>query len=185
MVFEPESRPERDCVPRSGYASRLCSFNIQRISDNVLLVTYARQDAAKRNDVPGTGNGYIAAFDYNGNLLSTLVAQGPLNSPRGLSIAPVTFGDFANMLLVGNSGDGRINAFDPTAGVSKGALTDTLGNPIAIPGLRAFRFPAGGATGDVSTLYFTAGIAGLNGEPLGPHGLFGSIRVAFYSKPTA
>jgi uncharacterized protein (TIGR03118 family) len=153
-------------------------FNIQGISDKVLLVTYARQDTANLNDVPGAGNGYIAAFDFNGNLLNTLIAQGPLNSPWALTVAPATFGDFANALLVGNSGDGRINAFDPATGSWKGTLADTQGNPIAIPGLRALHFGGGGATGDVSTLYFTAGIGGPNGEPLGSHGLFGSIQAA-------
>jgi uncharacterized protein (TIGR03118 family) len=142
-------------------------FNIQAISDKVLLVTYAREDTAKLNDLPGAGNGYVAAFDFNGNLLATLAAQGPLNSPRALTIAPATFGDFGNTLLVGNSGDGKINAFDPTTGTWKGTLADPQGNPIAIPGLRAFHFGGGGPTGDVSTLYFTAGIGGLNGEPLG------------------
>jgi len=153
-------------------------FNIQGIGGNILLVTYARQDTAKRNDVPGAGNGYIAAFDYNGNLLNTLVTQGPLNSPWGLTIAPATFGDFANTLLVGNSGDGKVNAFDPVTGTWKGALADTEGNPIAIPGLRALHFGGGGVTGDVSTLYFTADISGPNGEPPGSHGLFGSIQAA-------
>jgi uncharacterized protein (TIGR03118 family) len=153
-------------------------FNIQGISDKILLVTYARQDPARLNDAPGAGNGYIAAFDFNGNLLNTLVAQGPLNSPWGLSIAPATFGDFGNALLVGNSGDGKINAFDPTTGTWKGTLADTQGNPIAIPGLHSFHFGGGGPTGDVSTLYFTAGIAGLDGEPLGSHGLFGSLQAA-------
>jgi uncharacterized protein (TIGR03437 family) len=141
-------------------------------------VTYARQDTAKLNDVPGAGNGYIAAFYFNGDLLNTLVSQGPLNSPWALTIAPATFGDFGNTLLVGNSGDGRINAFDPTTGTWKGTLADAQGNPIAIAGLRAFHFGGGGATGDVSTLYFTAGIGGLNGEALGSHGLFGSIQAA-------
>jgi len=56
-------------------------FNVQGISDRVLVVSYARQDTTKGSDVPGAGNGYVAAFDYDGNLLSTLVAQGPLNSP--------------------------------------------------------------------------------------------------------
>src|SRR6202790_3191214 len=64
-----------------GIPAGFAPFNIQGISDKVLLVTYARQDTDKRNDVPGAGNGYIAAFDFNGNLLRTLVAQGPLNSP--------------------------------------------------------------------------------------------------------
>jgi uncharacterized protein (TIGR03118 family) len=153
-------------------------FNIQWISDKTLLVTYARQDTAKLHDVPGAGNGYIAAFDFNGNLLSTLVAQGPLDSPWALTIAPATFGDFGNALLVGNSGDGKINAFDPTTGIWRGALADTQGNPIAIPGLRAFHFGGGGPTGDASTLYFTAGIAGTDGQPVGSHGLFGSLQAA-------
>jgi uncharacterized protein (TIGR03118 family) len=153
-------------------------FNIQGIGDKVLLVTYARQDTAKRNDVPGAGNGYLAAFDYNGNLLSALVAQGPLNSPWALTVAPATFADFGNTLLVGNSGDGRINAFDPATGAWKGTLADNQGNPLVIQGLRAFHFGGGGATGDVSTLYFTAGITGPDGEPLGSHGLFGSIQAA-------
>jgi uncharacterized protein (TIGR03118 family) len=158
----------------SGFAP----FDIMPISDKVLLVTYARQDAARRNDVPGIGNGFIAAFDFNGNLLNTLVAQGPLNSPWALSLAPATFGDFANLLLVGNSGDGKINAFDPATGAWKGELADTQGNSIAIPGLHALHFGGGGPSGDVATLYFSAGIGGLPGEPLGSHGLFGSIQAA-------
>ena len=153
-------------------------FNVRGISEKILLVTYARQDTTKLNDVPGAGNGYIAAFDFNGNLLNTLVAQGPLNSPWALTIAPATFGDFGNALLVGNSGDGKINAFDPTTGMWKGTLADTHGNPIAIPGLHSFHFGGGGPTGDVSTLYFTAGIADRDGEPLGSHGLFGSLQAA-------
>ena len=155
-------------------------FNIQGISDKVLLVTYARQDTAKRNDVPGAGNGYIAAFDFNGNLLNTLVAQGSLNSPWALTVAPATFGDFGNALLVGNSGDGKINAFDPATGTWKDTLANTQGNPIAIRGLHAIHFGGGGPTGDVSSLYFTAGIGGPNGEPLGSHGLFGSIQAEPY-----
>jgi uncharacterized protein (TIGR03118 family) len=153
-------------------------FNIQGVSQNVLLVTYARQDASKTNDVPGAGNGYIAAFDYNGNLLSTLVAQGPLNSPWAVTVARSTFGDFGNMLLVGNSGDGKINAFDLTTGAWKGTLADPQGNPIAIPGLRDLEFGGGDAAGDPSTLYFTADIGGPGGAPLGSHGLFGSIQAA-------
>ncbi len=94
----------------------------------------ARQDAANRNDVPAAGNGYVAAFDLSGRMLSNLVAQGPLNSPWGLTIAPPTFADFANALLVGNSGDGRINAFDPATGAWKGALADAQNNPVASPG---------------------------------------------------
>jgi uncharacterized protein (TIGR03118 family) len=155
-------------------------FNIQAI-DGRIYVTYARQDAAKCNDVPAAGNGYVAAFDFSGKLLNNLVTQLTLNSPWGLAIAPAAFGDFADALLVGNSGDGRINAFDAATGAWMGALADTQGKPIAIAGLHAFNFGGGGATGDVSTLYFTAGIGGPNGEPLGAHGVFGSIQAAPFS----
>jgi uncharacterized protein (TIGR03118 family) len=160
-------------------------FNIQAISDKVLLVTYARQDAAKRSELPAAGNGYIAAFDHDGNLLSTLVTLGPLNSPWAMTVAPASFGDFANTLLVGNSGDGKINAFDPATGAWKGTLDDAQGNSIVVPGLRALHFGGGGPTGDVSTLYFTAGISGPNGEPLGSHGLFGSIQAAPFFQANA
>ena len=186
-VWDPNLNPIQnpsafiDPVIPPGFAP----FNIQYIG-NDFLVTYARRDNASSNDVPGPGNGYIASFDRNGNLLSTLVSQGPLNSPWGMIMANASFGDFANMLLVGNSGDGRINAFDPATGEWKGVVADAQGNPIAIPGLHALHFGAGFTVpfisyfggGDPATLYFTAGVAGINGEPVGSHGLLGSIQPA-------
>jgi uncharacterized protein (TIGR03118 family) len=160
-------------VPAGFAPFNLLDFN------GKLYVTYARQDAAKRTAVAGAGSGYLAVFDYSGKLLATLVSQGPLNAPWGMAIAPSTFGDFGGMLLVGNSGDGRIDVFDPNSGAFKGTLADTQNNPIAIPGLRALSFGMGGqpglpavsafVAGDPSTLYFTAATAG-------PHGVFGSIQ---------
>jgi uncharacterized protein (TIGR03437 family) len=148
---------------------------------NQLYITYASQDTAKRNDVPGVGNGYVATFDHDGNLLNRLVTQGPLNSPWALTVAPATFGDlpmrcwWAIRTTVESTHLIRYGAW-------KGALADTQGNPIGIPGLHALHFGGGGATGDVSTLYFTAGIGGPNGEQLGSHGLFGSIQAAPFSQ---
>ena len=93
----------------SGFAP----FDIQNIGGN-LIVTYAKQDASGLDDVPGAGNGFVDVFDTNGNLLRRLVSNGPLNSPWGLALAPGNFGQFSNDLLVGNFGDGTINAFDPS-----------------------------------------------------------------------
>ena len=91
----------------AGYAP----FDI-RLLNGKLYVTYALQDAAKHDDVAGAGNGIVNVFDTSGNLLGRVGTQGTLNSPWGLAIAPASFGDFAGDLLVGNFGDGRINAFD-------------------------------------------------------------------------
>jgi uncharacterized protein (TIGR03118 family) len=167
----PDSAAFVDPAVPAGFAP----FNLLNFNGK-LYVTYARQDAAKRTAVAGAGSGYLAVFDYSGKLLATLVSQGPLDAPWGMAIAPSTFGDFGGMLLVGNSGDGRINVFDPNSGAFQGTLADIQNNPIAVPGLRALSFappsatpPLAFAAGDPSTLYFTAATAG-------PHGVFGSIQ---------
>jgi uncharacterized protein (TIGR03118 family) len=96
-----------------------------------------------------------------------------LNSPWGLAIAPGNFGAFSNDLLVGNFGDGRINAFDPGNGAFLGTLNDAMGNPITIQGLWGLRVGNGGNGGNPNFVYFAAGIPGM-GE-IEDHGLFGSI----------
>ena len=151
-------------------------FNIQNMGGK-LYVLYAKKEAQGIDDVPGAGNGYLAVYDYSGNLQSTLISQGALNSPWGMAIAPATFGDFAGDMLVSNFGDGKINAFDPTTGALMGTLSDLMGNAISIPGIWSINFGNGGKGGDTSTLYFTAGISGY-GEPVESHGLFGSIQPA-------
>jgi uncharacterized protein (TIGR03118 family) len=90
----------------AGYAP----FNVQNLG-GVLYVTYAKQDAAGHDDVPGAGNGFVDAFDLNGNFTARLVSGGALDSPWGLVIAPAGFGDVGGDLLVGNFGDGKINAY--------------------------------------------------------------------------
>ena len=147
-------------------------FNIWNIGGK-LYVAYAKQDANKRFDVPGVGNGYVSVFDSTGKLLQSLVAGGTgslLNSPWGLAIAPATFGKFANNLLVGNFRDGLINAYDPTTGAFQGTLQDPSGNNIALPGLWSLYFGNGGNGGGKDTLYFTAGPGGQK------HGILGSIQ---------
>jgi uncharacterized protein (TIGR03118 family) len=94
-----------------------------------------------------------------------------LNSPWGLDIAPAGFGSFANDLLVGNFGDGTINAFNPITNAFLGQLTNAAGIPFMIDGLWALINGNGGNGGDPNRVYFTAGI---NGEA---DGLFGSLTV--------
>jgi uncharacterized protein (TIGR03118 family) len=119
--------------------------------------------------VAGPGNGFIDIFDLNGNLLSQFASHGTLNSPWGLALAPSTFGEFSNALLVGNFGDGRINAFNLGSGQFLGQLQDTFGNPMTINGLWGLNFGNGAHEAPTTTLFFTAGI-GDEG-----HGLFGAI----------
>ena len=143
-----------------------------------LYVTYAQQDDNKEDDVPGDGNGFVDTYDFNGQLRSRLISHGHLNSPWGLTIAPAGFGPFPGALLVGNFGDGAINAYNPVDGTFLGTLQDSSGKPIQIPGLWALQFGNGGQAGDPNVLYFTAGPANED------HGLFGSISPASYLKIT-
>jgi uncharacterized protein (TIGR03437 family) len=114
----------------------------------------------------------VDVFDMNGVLLQRVTSGGPLNAPWGIAIAPPNFGVFANDLLVGNFGDGRINAFNPATGAALGALQDSTGNPIIIPGLWALIAGNGRSGGDASAIYFAAG----GGNQL--HGIFGSLQAA-------
>jgi uncharacterized protein (TIGR03118 family) len=150
----------------SGYAP----FNVQTLNGK-LYVTYALQDAAKHDDVAGAGNGFVSVFDLNGNFLGRVASNGTLNSPWGLDIAPAGFGSFANDLLVGNFGDGTIDAFDPVSNLFLGQLGNAAGVPFMLDGLWALINGNGGNGGLSNRVYFTAGI---NGES---DGLFGSLQV--------
>ncbi len=148
-------------------------FDVQALGGHI-FVTYAKQDDAKHDDVAGAGNGVVDEFSTDGKFERQIAAGGALNSPWGLTLAPGGFGDFSHALLVGNFGDGRINAFDigPPTPASLGQLSDGLGNPITIGGLWSLRFGNGGAAGDRHTLFFSAGI---NGES---DGLLGTLQVS-------
>jgi uncharacterized protein (TIGR03118 family) len=165
--FRPVVRPGSFQDPNlpDGYAP----FNIQNIN-NLLIVTYAQQDEDRREDVAGAGHGFIDVYDTNGSLVRRFAAQATLNSPWGLALAPTQFGAFSGDLLVGNNGDGRINAYDPRNGTFLGELADDNAIPIAIPNLWALTFGNGHAGGDVDTLFFAAGVN------YDEHGLFGAIQ---------
>ena len=155
-----------------GIPAAFAPFNIQNLG-GVLYVTYAMQKPDKHDDQSGPGLGFVDAYDLNGNLLGRIASGGTLNSPWGLAIAPASFGNFHDNLLVGNFGDGRINAFSLRTGAFRGQLKSETNAPIDIPGLWGLRFGngsnGGGALAPTNTLYFAAGI---DDEQ---DGLFGSI----------
>jgi uncharacterized protein (TIGR03118 family) len=143
-------------------------FNVQVLQDK-LFVTYAQQDDVKHDDVAGQGNGFVDEFDLEGHLLHRVASGGPLNSPWGLAIAPSSFGSFAGDLLVGNFGDGTIDAFDAKQGTFEGQLLGGDGKPVVIPDLWELIPGNGAAAGDPNAIYFTAGLMDE------AHGLFGSL----------
>jgi hypothetical protein len=101
--------------------------------------------------------GQVDTFDMNGNFVNTFVAPGgQLNAPWGVVATPSTFGTFPDAILVGNFGDGTINAFD-TTGKFLGKLTNSSGTMLVNPSLWDMVFGGGGPSGDPGTLYFTAG----------------------------
>jgi len=157
----------------AGYAP----FGIQNINGS-LYVTFAQKEAGGDDDVHGPGFGFVDKFDANGTLLQRLVIgnpgnpSSPLNAPWGMALAPASFGELGGKLLVGNFGDGRINAFDPTTGVFVDVVRGVNGSPITIDGLWGIAFGNTGPRFDPNKLYFTAGP---NGEE---NGLFGSLSSA-------
>lgn len=168
--FHPVPGGFADPTIPDGYAP----FGIKTF-DDVVLVTYALQDADKHDDVPGQGHGYINMFDTAGRFLRRVTEKGQLNSPWGLAFAPGNFGKFSGHLLVGNFGDGRIHAFDPIKLNGKGEfqhrgpLHSADGNPIEIDGLWGLAFGNGVNAGPTDVLFFTAG-------PFQEqHGLFGKL----------
>jgi uncharacterized protein (TIGR03118 family) len=141
-----------------GYAP----FNVQTLNGKV-YVAFA-QHGEGLDEAHGAGLGFVDVFDSKGNKLQTLISNGPLNAPWGLTIAPASFGKFAGALLVGNFGDGKINAFNAKTGAFLGTLGSSSGHPLAIDGLWAL------TNGPDGTVIFSSG----PGDET--HGLVGVVR---------
>ena len=162
----------KDAKVPKGFAP----FGIQALAGSV-FVTYAKQDAAAKDDIPVPGQAYVDEFTPDGQFVARVINSGkknaPLNAPWGLAMTPADWGPFGGDLLVGNFGDGRISAYTKRSNgwVYKGQLRVATGAPITIDGLWAIAFGNGAAAGPTTTLYF---LAGPSGEK---HGLFGSITV--------
>jgi len=145
-----------------GYAP----FNVMNIN-GLLYVEYAKITPGVPVPLPG-GGGFVDVFDLNGNLVQRLISNGVLDAPWGVAMAPAGFGNFGGDLLVGNFGNGQINAFNPVTGAFVGTLTDQHGAPIVNSGLWSLDF--GNSSANPNALYFTAGI------DMGQDGLFGDIQ---------
>ena len=152
-------------IPR-GYAP----FNIQLLN-GYLYVTYAKQDQARHDDVPGKGHGFVDEFTTGGQLVKRLVRRGALDSPWGMAIAPSSWGALAGSLLVGNFGNGRIHAYDATTGAPLGALRGKDGKRVVIDGLWGL-LPGNGVAADPQSVIFSAGP---DGEM---HGLVGVLQAS-------
>lgn len=149
----------------AGYAP----YNVHTIN-GMLYVEYA---PVGTNGLPvlGSGNGIVDVFNANGTLVKTLINMNSnLNVPWGIALAPAGFGQFGGDLLVGNFGNGEINAFDPVTGAYLGTLDNAQGNALVNSGLWSLQFGTAGNNGNPDTLYFTAGI---DDEA---EGLFGEIN---------
>ena len=145
----------------AGYAP----FDVMTVGDSV-YVAYAKQQAGSTDEQHGQGLGFVDVFTKLGTVAKRIASRGPLNAPWGLAIAPSNFGRFAGDLLVGNFGDGRINAY--RGDDFQGQLRGTGGHPITIDGLWGL-LPGTATSGGVGTLWFSAGP---NDET---HGLVGQL----------
>ena len=160
----------QDSSAKAGYAP----FNVVNIN-GIIFVTFAKQDADKHDDVRGRGHGLIDTFNpMNGSFMRFVTGKDAggkfkeIDSPWGVTLAPSTFGEHADELLVGNFGSGSIMTFD-AEGKFHGLLKAVHKGPVKIDGLWNLTFGNGGRGGFTDTLYFTAGP---DGEQ---HGLFGSL----------
>jgi uncharacterized protein (TIGR03118 family) len=156
-AFEDEGLPP-------GFAP----FNIQNIGGS-LFVTYAKQNAARHDDVAGDGNGFVRIFTPSGKRIGHLEHGDWLNSPWGVVWTTRDFGEFSNTILVGNFGSGRIAAFNGFTYKFIGFVKNPDDSILTIDGLWSLTFGNDANAGPANTLFFSAGI---NGEQ---DGLFGTI----------
>ncbi len=157
MTFSDPDLPE-------GYSP----FNVQNIGGQ-LYVMYAKL-GSDGDEEKGAGLGYVDIFKPDGAFVSRFASQGDLNAPWGVAMAPSGFldGNSSNVILIGNFGDGRINAYSSDAKFI-GQLSSN-GTPITIDGLWGISFaPASAVNIPQTRLYFAAGP---NDEA---NGLFGYI----------
>ena len=150
-------------IPR-GFAP----FNIQNIG-GTLFVTYAKQDAARHDDVAGDGLGFVEIFTTSGKHIGHLQHGDWLNAPWGVVWTTRDFGEFSNAILVGNFGSGRIAAFNGFTYKFMGFVKNPNDSILSIDGLWSLTFGNDATAGLANTLFFTAGT---NDEQ---DGLFGTI----------
>jgi uncharacterized protein (TIGR03118 family) len=137
-----------------GYAP----FGIAVI-DQLVYIAYAQRLLPSSDPVTGPGLGLIAVFTLNGEFISRLVTtEGVLDAPWSIVRSPADGTvPFPRALLVGNTGDGRINAFDAATGALLGTLSDATGAALVVPHLHGLAFGNYQANQPRATLFFSAG----------------------------
>jgi len=157
-VFDASFKPTS--VPGAFTDARLpqtyAPFGIQNVNGDI-IVTFARRATQGDDERAGPGLGIVDEFDADGHLIARLVTHGPLNAPWGIALAPRGFGRFGGALLIGNFGDGAINAFDPHSGDFLGALRDDNHDVLHVDGLWGMAFGNGVFGQKADTLFFAAG----------------------------
>ena len=155
----------------SAVPANFAPFGIQNVNGDI-VVTYAEQDSAAHDNVNGAGLGMVDVFDADGMLIRHVAMRGALNAPWGVALAPASFGRFGGALLVGNFGDGAINAFDPISGHSLGSLRDADGHRLHLDGLWGISFGNGVLGQATNALYYAAGT---NDEQDGVYGVIRAV----------
>jgi uncharacterized protein (TIGR03118 family) len=145
-------------------------FGIQRIDDR-LYVSFAQQDAAGVDPVSGPGKGYIDSFTLGGRFLARVASEGDLDTPYGMALAPWSMPYFGGALLVANTGDGRINAYDLYYNAGIGGLNDQQNQTLFIDGLKDLSIGYG--IEGAPAIYFSAGPNG------GQNGVLGTLLTRF------
>lgn len=183
--WNPVSMPFKDWYLPHGYSP----FNIQAVGE-FLYVTYAKV-GEDGDEEKGVGKGFVDIFRTNGTLYKRFAARDKLNAPWGVAMAPASFftepmddddddnghgkhdNDHGNnhtpqpAVLIGNFGDGRINAYS-TNGKFLGQLRKNR-HTLEIEGLWAIMFAPTTSTVNPNRLYFAAG------PDDETHGIFGYI----------
>jgi uncharacterized protein (TIGR03118 family) len=175
-VFDAEFKPVKEkagAFEDPHLPADYAPFGIQNINGD-LYVTYAKQDAARHDDVPGAGAGYVEVYDTSGKLIRCFAERGALDAPWGLALAPTSFGRFGGALLVGNFGNGIINAYDPLTGRHLGTLDDKEGKAIVLKGLWGIAFGNGVDAQPADALFYAAGPGD---ETHGGYGVLKSVPV--------
>jgi uncharacterized protein (TIGR03118 family) len=166
--------PAPPAVPAGSGSPGYAAFGVHVITVNntaMVMVTYALQDTPIHDPLKIAGSGFVDLFATDGTMVRRITADSHLNAPWGVVVPPAGFGgSLAGDLLVGNFGDGAINAYNFSTGAFIDQMKDSNGAPILNASLWDMAFGGGGAqSGDPNTMYITAG---LTNEM---HGLFAAI----------
>jgi uncharacterized protein (TIGR03118 family) len=176
--------PAPPAVPTGSGSPGYASFGIKAISVSgtaMVVVTYALQDTPMHDPLHIAGAGFVDLFAADGTMLRRITSDSHLNAPWGIVIPPASFGSFgaSGNLLIGNFGDGKINAYNFATGAFFDQMKDQNGTVITNVSLWDMVFGGGGPSGDVNTMYVTAGLANEG------HGLFSAITANTTPAPTA